>query len=140
MKVHEEIEGLAVLIRDLRKFKGLTLGDLAQRIGRSVGFLSQVERGVSRPTVADLTAISEALGVSTAYFYKLEKPRELDWVTRPHERRTLHLAGGITDVLASPTISGAFSMLDSHLEPGPAAARSTWTTARSRAASCSKVN
>ena len=69
MKVHEEIEGLAVLIRDLRKFKGLTLGELAQRIGRSVGFLSQVERGVSRPTVADLTAISEELGVSTAYFY-----------------------------------------------------------------------
>jgi transcriptional regulator with XRE-family HTH domain len=97
MKVHEEIEGLAVLIRDLRKFKGLTLGELAQRIGRSVGFLSQVERGVSRPTVADLTAISEELGVSTAYFYKLDKPRELDWVTRPHERRTLHLAGGITD-------------------------------------------
>ncbi|WP_325073284.1 helix-turn-helix domain-containing protein, partial [Pseudomonas guariconensis] len=51
MKVHEEIEGLAILIRDLRKFKGLTLGELAQRIGRSVGFLSQVERGVSRPTV-----------------------------------------------------------------------------------------
>ncbi|ABY97691.1 TPA: XRE family transcriptional regulator [Pseudomonas putida] len=118
MKVHEEIEGLAVLIRDLRKFKGLTLGELAQRIGRSVGFLSQVERGVSRPTVADLTAISEELGVSTAYFYKLDKPRELDWVTRPHERRTLHLAGGITDVLASPTITGAFSMLDSHLQPG----------------------
>ncbi|MFJ3077312.1 MULTISPECIES: helix-turn-helix domain-containing protein [Pseudomonas] len=118
MMVHEEIEQLATLLRDLRKFKGLTLGELAQRIGRSVGFLSQVERGVSRPTVADLTAISEALGVSTAYFYNLEKPRELDWVTRPHERRTLHLAGGITDVLVSPTITGGFSMLDSHLEPG----------------------
>lgn len=118
MKVHEEIEGLAILIRDLRKFKGLTLGELAQRIGRSVGFLSQVERGVSRPTVADLTAISETLGVSTAYFYNLNKPRGLDWVTRPHERRTLYFGGGITDVLVSPTITGGFSMLDSRLEPG----------------------
>ncbi|MDZ3992423.1 XRE family transcriptional regulator [Pseudomonas sp. Teo4] len=118
MKVHEEVEELAVLIRDLRKFKGLTLGELAQRIGRSVGFLSQVERGVSRPTVADLTAISESLGVSTAYFYNLDKPRGLDWVSRPNERRTLHLGGGITDVLASPTITGGFAMLDSHLEPG----------------------
>lgn len=118
MKMHEEVEGLAILIRDLRKFKGLTLGELAQRIGRSVGFLSQVERGVSRPTVADLTAISETLGVSTAYFYNLNKPRDLSWVTRPHERRTLYFGGGITDVLVSPTIAGGFSMLDSRLDPG----------------------
>jgi len=74
MKMHEEVEALAILIHDLRKFKNLTLGELAERINRSVGFLSQVERGVSRPTVADLTAISEALGVSTAYFYNLSKP------------------------------------------------------------------
>src|SRR5690606_7249885 len=43
----EEIEGLAILVRDLRKHKNVTLGELAERIGRSVGFLSQVERGLS---------------------------------------------------------------------------------------------
>jgi transcriptional regulator with XRE-family HTH domain len=70
MNEQEEIEGLAILIRDLRKHKKVTLRDLADRIGRSVGFLSQVERGLSRPTVADLTAIGEALArpppISTA--------------------------------------------------------------------------
>lgn len=140
MKMHEEVEGLAILIRDLRKFKGLTLGELAQRIGRSVGFLSQVERGVSRPTVADLTAISETLGVSTAYFYNLNKPRDLSWVTRPHERRTLYFGGGITDVLVSPTIAGGFSMLDSRLEPGATSGEEYLTTVRSRAASCLKAS
>lgn len=118
MDMQEEIEGLAILIRDLRKHKNLTLGELAGRIGRSVGFLSQVERGLSKPTVADLTAISEALGVSTTYFYSLEKPRALPWVTRPGERRTLYYAGGITDVLASPSMSAGFSVLESHLAPG----------------------
>ncbi len=118
MDKQDEIESLAILIRDLRKHKNVTLGDLATRIDRSVGFLSQVERGLSRPTVADLTAISEALGVPTTYFYNLSKPRETPWVTRPGERRTLYYAGGITDVLASPTMSGGFSMLESHLEPG----------------------
>ncbi|WP_296230133.1 helix-turn-helix domain-containing protein [Pseudomonas sp. UBA4617] len=118
MKMHEEVEALAILIHDLRNFKNLTLGELAVRTNRSVGFLSQVERGVSRPSVADLTAISEALGVSTAYFYNLSKPRGISWVTRPYERRTLYLESGITDVLASPSITGAFAMLDSHLEPG----------------------
>ncbi|WP_044871221.1 XRE family transcriptional regulator [Pseudomonas sp. LFM046] len=118
MDKQDEIEGLAILIRDLRKHKNVTLGDLAARIDRSVGFLSQVERGISRPTVADLTAISEALGVPTTYFYSLNKRRVTPWVTRPGERRTLYYAGGITDVLASPTMSGGFSMLESHLAPG----------------------
>lgn len=118
MDMQDEIEGLAILVRDLRKHKNVTLNELAERIGRSVGFLSQVERGLSRPTVADLTAISEALGVPTTYFYSLSKPREVRWVTRPDERRTLYYAGGITDVLASPSMSGSFSMLESHLEAG----------------------
>ncbi|MDE1165028.1 MAG: XRE family transcriptional regulator [Pseudomonas sp.] len=118
MNLQEEVESLAILIRDLRKHKNLTLGELAKKIDRSVGFLSQVERGISRPTVADLTAISECLGVPTTYFYALDRPRTTPWVTRPGERRTLHYAGGITDVLASPTIAGGFSMLESHLEPG----------------------
>jgi len=55
MNKQEEIEGLAILIRDLRKHKKVTLGALAEKIGRSVGFLSQIERsdrhrrGVGRP-------------------------------------------------------------------------------------------
>ena len=117
MQEHQN-EHLATLIRDLRKHKNLTLGALAERIGRSVGFLSQVERGLSRPTVADLTAISEALGVPTTYFYAEGPARELAWVTRPADRRTLYYAGGITDILASPNMSGGFSMLDSILAPG----------------------
>ena len=79
MNEQEEIESLAILIRDLRKHRKVTLNDLAERIGRSVGFLSQVERGLSRPTVADLTAIGEALGVPTTYFYSLSKPRSVPW-------------------------------------------------------------
>ncbi|WP_394560030.1 helix-turn-helix domain-containing protein [Aquipseudomonas alcaligenes] len=118
MEKQDEIEGLAILVRDLRKHKDVTLGELAERIGRSVGFLSQVERGLSRPTVADLTAISEALGVPTTYFYNPGKPRQVPWVTRPDERRTLYYAGGITDVLASPGMAGGFSMLESFLDPG----------------------
>jgi len=38
-------------------------------------------------------------------------------VTRPNERRTLRYNGGVTDVLVSPALSGAFFMLESHLAP-----------------------
>ena len=118
MNKQEEMAALAILIHDLRKHKKLTLAQLAQKIERSVGFLSQVERGLSRPTVADLTAISHALDVPTTYFYSLPRPKAVDWVTRPNERRTVYYANGITDILVSPSMNGAFSMLDSLLAPG----------------------
>ena len=118
MNEQEEMEGLAILIRDLRKHRKVTLRELADRMGRSVGFLSQVERGISRPTVADLTAIGEALGTPTTYFYSLSKPRSVPWVTRPAERRTVYYAAGITDVLVSPNMRARFSILESHLAPG----------------------
>ena len=118
MNQQAEIAGLAILIQDLRKHKQFTLKALADKIGRSVGFLSQVERGLSRPTVADLTAISETLGVPTTYFYSEPKPKELPWVTRPNERRTLYYANGITDVLLSPTMTAGFCMLETLLEAG----------------------
>ena len=118
MTPQEELATLAALIHDLRKHKKCTLKELADKIGRSVGFLSQVERGLSRPTVADLTAISETLGVPTTYFYSLPKAKQVPWVTRPDERRTLYYANGITDILVSPKMRASFSMLESHLEAG----------------------
>lgn len=118
MSQQEKLATLAALIHDLRKHKKLTLAQLAQKIERSVGFVSQVERGLSRPTVADLTAISHALDVPTTYFYSQPKPKAVDWITRPNERRTLYYANGITDILVSPSMTGAFSMLDSLLAPG----------------------
>ena len=101
-----------------RDFDEQALKELADKIDRSVGFLSQVERGLSRPTVADLTAISHALDVPTTYFYSLSKPKAVSWVTRPNERRTVYYANGITDILVSPKMRASFSMLESLLEPG----------------------
>jgi transcriptional regulator with XRE-family HTH domain len=118
MNQQEEIAALAILIQDLRKHKNYTLKALADKIGRSVGFLSQVERGLSRPTVADLTAICATLEVPTNYFYSSPKPKALPWVTRPNERRTLYYGNGITDILLSPTMTAGFSMLETLLEPG----------------------
>ncbi|MGY2291284.1 helix-turn-helix domain-containing protein [Pseudomonas sp. SDO528_S397] len=125
MDKQSELATLATLIHDLRKHKKLTLAQLAHKIERSVGFVSQVERGLSRPTVADLTAISHALDVPTTYFYSRPKPQALDWVTRPNERRTVYYANGITDILVSPSMNGAFSLLDSLLEPGATSGEQT---------------
>src|SRR3546814_11026842 len=38
-------------IRRLRRSRGMSITDLAKKIGRSVGFVSQIDRGMSKPSV-----------------------------------------------------------------------------------------
>ena len=53
-------------IRQLRKARGLTLKELGSRTGLSHAFLSQVERGLARPSMTTLGEIAEALGIGTS--------------------------------------------------------------------------
>lgn len=55
-------------IRAKRRQQELTLAEIGQRSGLSIGFLSQVERGLAAPSDAALGAIAGALGVEAAYF------------------------------------------------------------------------
>lgn len=51
-------------IRKLRKEKKLTLKDIAEATGLSIGYISQLERGAVEPSLASLRKVSEFLGVS----------------------------------------------------------------------------
>ena len=53
-------------LRELRRFRRLTLRTIASRSGLSESFLSQVERGRSSASIASLRRIADALGVSIA--------------------------------------------------------------------------
>ena len=59
-------ETLGADLRALRKARGLTLTALAETLGRSVGWLSQVERDKSDPSITDLRHIAAALDVSVS--------------------------------------------------------------------------
>jgi transcriptional regulator with XRE-family HTH domain len=111
---------LPKLMRDLRLRKAVTVRELAQRVGRSVGFISQIERGLSQPSVEDLEAISAALGVHSMYFLQQSAATGHAWLSRPAMRRTLSYAKGITDQVVSPALSSKFIVLETHLEPGAA--------------------
>ncbi|WP_307872890.1 helix-turn-helix domain-containing protein [Paractinoplanes ovalisporus] len=56
-------------IREFRKQRGLTLRSLASRAGLSIGFLSQVERGISSIGLTALGSVASALGHSVADFF-----------------------------------------------------------------------
>ena len=55
-------------VRDLRKQKGLTIEDLAQRSGLHFNTVGRIERGVSDPSLEQLYVIALALGVDPAEF------------------------------------------------------------------------
>ncbi|HEV3105567.1 MAG TPA: XRE family transcriptional regulator [Trinickia sp.] len=67
-------------IRSLRQHLKLTLDETATRAGISTAFLSQIERGLARPSVNSLMAIARALDVNVEYL--LDAPREQRSITR----------------------------------------------------------
>jgi len=110
------------LIRELRRAKGLTLSDLAERIGRSIGYVSQVERNLSAVTIPALKAISDALGVQITWFFHGDDDapeEERDIVVRAGARRTLRYPGtGLREELLSPNLSREIELILTSLEPG----------------------
>ena len=108
-------------IRDLRKAKGFTLSYVAEKIGKSVGYVSQVERGVSALPIPLLQAISDLLEVQITWFFhadKEQKSDEVNFVVRKNARRHLDFSGtGIREELLSPRLSGELLMIKTTLEP-----------------------
>jgi transcriptional regulator with XRE-family HTH domain len=58
------MRGLGATVRSLRRARGLTLTQLAALAGLSHPFLSKLERGLARPSMASLSQLALALGTS----------------------------------------------------------------------------
>ena len=71
-------------IRARRKELRLSQSELAGRAGVTASFVSQVERGVTSPSIESLYKISQALGVPVFHF--LLEPETRCPVVRQHER------------------------------------------------------
>lgn len=60
---------LGGLLRRRRKELGLTLEAVAKQAGVTTGFVSQVERNITSPSLASLTALTEALDARISDFF-----------------------------------------------------------------------
>ena len=108
-------------IRSLRKVRGLGLEELGRLTDKSVGHLSQIERGLSHPSITALQVISTALGVQIGWFFpqgEAGDPSDRGVVVRSTTRRRLSFESGVTDYLLSPNLSGAIELLLSEFKPG----------------------
>ncbi len=107
-------------LRALRKARGLSLAELALSLGRSVGWLSQVERDLTHPSVNDLRLLAARLHVPLSILFgQAEAPEgEQGFVVRKGTRRRIGATGGLTEELLSPDLTDDFEVVHSTFEPG----------------------
>jgi transcriptional regulator with XRE-family HTH domain len=104
-------------IRRERVRRSLTLAQLAERAGLSASALSQIERGVTDPSISSLRRISSALGVP--FFQFLVQNESLDPVVRRAERRTITFPNrSLQYQQLTPNLKAPFEVLSLELDPG----------------------
>ena len=110
-------------IRDLRRTRAMSLEAVAARTDLSIGFLSQIERGLSSPSLRVLATLADVLGVGIAGLFGAKEndaaaPDAI--VTRERQRAELNLwRTGISKQLLSPAGSeGRLNLFLVHMEPG----------------------
>lgn len=102
-------------LRELRRERGESLATLAAATGLTKGFLSQLEHGRSRTSVASLTRICAALGVAPG---ALLDPLPAGPVT-PRDAPPVSFGGtGTEDRLLTPPGFGAFQVLHTTVASG----------------------
>ncbi|EBA13562.1 helix-turn-helix domain-containing protein [Roseobacter sp. CCS2] len=113
------VPSLGADVRAIRKARKMTLIDLSDAMGRSVGWLSQVERDKSYPTIADLNKMAALLDVSVSSFLQVgTMPGEEGVIVRSHARRPIgSRTPGLTEALLSPDLTDDFEVIHSTFAP-----------------------
>ena len=113
-------------LRELRKARGHTLATLAELSGKSIGYLSQIERGKAKPSLKTLQIIGRILGVRVGWFFREGEPGPgKRYVVRADAHRRLTYTSLWTDdylqevnTLISPDLDRKVAMGLTSLEAG----------------------
>lgn len=114
-------QSLGADLRSVRKARGWTLETLAAELNKSVGWLSQVERDISQPSMRDVQAIAKLFGVPASLFFgSAEAPvAERGRIVRADARRVVgEDAEGLSEALLSPDLTDSFEVIHSTFAPG----------------------
>lgn len=107
-------------LRALRKSRGMTLQGMADALGRSVGWLSQVERDLSEPSITDLRHIATTLDIAMSTLFRrgAAPAEEEGYIVRSGARRPIgSRTAGLVEELLSPDLTDDFEMVHSTFEP-----------------------
>lgn len=94
---------LGQYLKVLRQERGLTLAQLGDQVGLSASYLSQVERGVTMPSLPRLAELARTLGVDVHTFFQEDAAPPC--VVRHHQGRSLVEVPDVSVELLSPDLS-----------------------------------
>lgn len=83
-------DSLGFKLRSRRRELGLTLKEVADRAGLTAGFISQIERDLTTPSLSSLVSVSQVLDVHVSDF--LSQPKGDEAITR-HDERSVYAVG-----------------------------------------------
>jgi transcriptional regulator with XRE-family HTH domain len=121
---------LGVQMRALRRAKGLSLEQLADAAELSIAMVSQIERGISSPSIRSLRLLSKALGVPPSRFFQdgSHPPAvEIDKIVRRDARPSVALAANVSKHLLTPAFPGLVEMFLIIVEPGGTSGPESYT-------------
>ena len=122
---HDDQE-LGRQIRARREEAGRSLKDVAEEVGVSESFLSQIERGVASPSIATLRGISDSLGTSIGALF--EGPDSNGLLVRQKDRRRLrHPRREWEEYMLTPPASRRLQVIMGVIEPGAGSGREPYT-------------
>lgn len=110
-------------LRALRKARGLTLTAVAEALEKSVGWLSQVERDLSHPTLPDIRQLADLYQVTVPFLLGQDNapPEEQGRIVRAAARRPVGTSqDGLVEELLSPDLTDDFEVIYSTFAPGAA--------------------
>lgn len=87
------VETLGARLRARRKAIGKTMQQVADEASLTIGFISQIERGISSPSLASLYNVAKALDASVDMFVTQAPERSRSMVTHAGQRPTFKMDG-----------------------------------------------
>jgi transcriptional regulator with XRE-family HTH domain len=105
-------------VRSLRRERGLTIEQLAAATGLTKGFISQLERDRTAPSLSSIARICDALGVPLSRIFE---PEPAPALVRRSERTRLEGSSSSENHLLSSREESRFQAIESLLGPGATA-------------------
>jgi transcriptional regulator with XRE-family HTH domain len=100
----DDDERVAAWIRAFRRRRNLTLAQLSELSGVSIGHLSRLENGTRTPTVRLLLQLARALGVSVGELVGETPHQNTVYVSRRADRRTIETGDTSLQSLSDPAL------------------------------------
>lgn len=102
------------VLRERRRTLGLTLNDVSERTGLTKGFLSDIERDKTSPSVASLVNLCDVLGLPVGDLFAASR----NALVRAGERQPIRFGGtGVSDHLLTPSHGVRMQAIWSEIAP-----------------------